>query len=267
MKQKLMLFILGIVIFSGFTGCASIIRSGNKGLIWRPLSSGLDRNKVYDDGITWHWFWNNVIEYDIQWKSYREKIELLTADDLHIEVTVTIVLRPVQAELPQLELEVGPDYYVKLVKPELFSIVKSNLANYLHNELPEKSPQMEKEIFSAMKERLKGKHLEIDNVAIEHFDYSKIVTEAVDRKLAAKHRLGEKEFDIQIAEKDAEIQRTRARGQKDAQKIIDEGLTKKYLQFKALEVQERLSTSPNAKFYFVPLGKDGLPVIVGTDER
>jgi regulator of protease activity HflC (stomatin/prohibitin superfamily) len=74
----------------------------------------------------------------------------------------------------------------------------------------------------------------------------------------------QKDFEIQIAEKDAEIQRIMARGQKDAQIIIDQGLTQKYLQFRALEIQEMLSKSQNAKFFFVPVGKDGLPIIVDT---
>ena len=69
---------------------------------------------------------------------------------------------------------------------------------------------------------------------------------------------------MKIAAKDAEIQRTLAKGQFDAQKIIAAGLTSLYLQYKALEVQDKLSTSPNAKFFFVPVGKDGLPIIVDT---
>ena len=44
-----------------------------------------------------------------------------------------------------------------------------------------------------------------------------------------------------------------------------EGLTKMYLQFKSLEVQQSLSNSDNSKFYFIPIGKDGLPVIIDTN--
>ena len=65
-----------------------------------------------------------------------------------------------------------------------------------------------------------------------------------------------------MSEKQAEIQRVLARGQRDAQQIINSGLTKMYLQYEALEVQDKLTTSPNTKFYFVPIGQDGLPLIV-----
>ncbi len=92
--------------------------------------------------------------------------------------------------------------------------------------------------------------------------YSKAVTEATDRKLSTKQEIEQKGFEMEIAEKEAEIQRIKASGQRDAQQIIDQGLTNKYLQFKSLEVQDKLSESDNAKFFFIPIGNDGLPVII-----
>lgn len=266
-KKNLATASLIVVVTLMLTGCASIINPGKRGLMWRPLSSGLDEKKTYDDGIVWHWPWNNVIEYDVQWKSYTEHVDLLTADDLHITTTVTVLIRPKPRELPQLHLEIGRSWYRQVIRPEFMTTTRDAFAKYIHNEIPEKSSQIEKDIYSSMLKRIKGKHLEIGSVAINHVDYSKIVTKAVDKKLATKHRLQEKEYETGIAKKDAEIQRIRAEGQRDAQKIIDEGLTKKYLQFKSLEVQEKLATSPNAKFYFIPLGKDGIPVIIDTGEK
>jgi len=53
----------------------------------------------------------------------------------------------------------------------------------------------------------------------------------------------------------------------NVQQIIDAGLTPLYLQYKALELQDKLSSSTNAKFFFVPIGKDGLPIIVDTNNN
>ncbi len=264
-KQWMRFFVLIIVLI--FAGCASTIKPGNQGLMWRPLSSGLEQDEIYKDGIVWHLPWNNVIEYEVQWNSYQEDVDILTADDLHMRVTITTVLRPISQQLPQLVLEVGSDYYNRLVKPEFFTITRNVMANYVHNKLPERSPEIEREILTVLKKRLKGKHIEFDNITLDHIMYSPLVTQATDKKLATMQMLEQKEYEMGIAEKDAEIQRIRAKGQRDAQKIIDEGLTKKYLQFKSIEVQEKLSTSKNAKFYFIPLGEDGLPVIVETGNQ
>lgn len=263
-NNKTLTVVMSLVLVLSLTDCASTVRPGNKGLMWRPWSSGLDREVIFEDGIVWHWPWNNVIEYEVQWNSYSEDVDLLTADDLHMKVTISVVLRPNPSELTRLELEVGPYYYDRLVRPEFFTITRNVTGNYIHNELPDNSPKIEKEILSVLRERLEGKYIEFDNVTLDHIMYSPLVTQATDRKLVMKQKLEQKVFETGIAVKDAEIQRIRAKGQRDAQKIIDEGLTKRYLQFKSLEVQEKLSTSPNAKFYFIPLGKDGLPVIIET---
>ena len=260
-KQCMAFFVIIIILF--ITGC-STIKPGHQGLMWRPYSSGLEQDEIHKDGVVWHLPWNNIIEYEVQWNSYQEDVEILTADDLHMKVTTTVVLRPISQQLPQLILEVGPDYYKRLVKPEFYTITRNVMATYIHNKVPEKSPEIEKEILTVLTERLKGKYIEFDNITLDHIKYSPLVTQATDKKLATLQMLEQKEYEMGIAEKDAEIQRIRARGQRDSQKIIDEGLTKKYLQFKSIEVQEALSKSKNAKFYFIPLGKDGLPVIVET---
>ncbi len=256
--------LFSMILLLLLTGCASTIQPGNKGLMWRPWTSGLDRQDVFEDGIVWHWPWNDVIEYEVQWNNYTENVDILTADDLHMGVTISVVLRPNPAKLPQLELELGPEYYKRLVKPEFFTVTRNITANYIHNELPENSPKIEKEILSVLKERLEGKYIEFDNVTMDHIMYSPLVTKATDIKLALQQELEQKKFETGIAERDAEIQRIRARGQRDSQKIIAEGLTMKYLQFKSLEVQELLSTSSNAKFFYIPTGENGLPVILET---
>ncbi len=263
MKKQLMA-IIALVSVLAFTGCASTIRPGNQGLMWRPWSSGLERDELYIDGVVWHWPWNNVLEYEIQWNSYQEDVKILTADDLHMTVAVTVILRPIPQQLPQLALEVGPNYYNRLVRPEFYTIARNVMANYNHNKLPEDSPGIEKEILAGLRKRLHGKYIEFDSVVLDHIMYSPLVTSAADKKLATLQRLEQKEYELGIAEKDAEIQIILAIGQRDAQKIINEGLTKKYLQFKSVEVQEMLSRSNNATFYFIPLGEDGLPVIIET---
>lgn len=259
--------ILLLILVFMFSGCASIIKPGYQGVPWRPWGEGLEKEKTYDDGIVWHWPWNNIIEYETRWRKYSQDIMVLTSDDLHITVTVSIILRPKAWELYNIHTKIGPSYYKRVVKPKFFSVTRDIMADYIHNKIPGMSNEIEIKIMSKMKEQLKGKYLEIDSVTIDHVMYSKIVTRAADVKLATMHEMERKEYEKKIADADAEIQRISARGQRDAQKIIDEGLTKKYLQFKSLEVQEKLAASPNAKFFFVPLGKDGIPIIIDTGKN
>ncbi len=267
--MKRMKFQYGILILTGlitvavFNQC-SVIKPGFNGVLNRPLGDGVKTDKVYSDGFSWKWPWNRMIKYNVQLKSYQEKIDILTSDELHTGLTLSVILRPNPDNLPLLVLEIGKNYYASIIKPEFYSVTRGIMANYNYEELSVQSTQIENEIFDELVKRLKGKHITVDKVTLDHVIYSPMVTNATDRKLATKQQIEQKEFEIQIAEKEAEIQRILAHGQKDAQIIIDQGLTQKYLQFRSLEIQEKLSNSENAKFYFIPIGKDGLPVIIDT---
>ena len=260
MKNIAIFLILSILIAS-----CSMVKPGSHGMMYSASKKGLKTDKIYENGAVWHWPWNRVISYNLQWQTYSEEIAILTKDELHINLTVSVTLRPIEADLPNLELEVGQDYYNSVVRPEFISLTRNVFSNYKYSEVSIKSPEIETTIFTRLVDNAKGKHLEFDNVTVDHIMYPEVVTSAVNRKLAVEQDIEQKDYEIQIAEKEAEIQRIRAKGQVDAQKIIDSGLTKTYLQYKALEVQDKLSASPNAKFFFVPIGEDGLPIIVDTN--
>ncbi len=269
-KQMKALFrkytLIAIFLSTVVAGC-SVVKPGQQAMRWKPLGKGLITEKVYKDGVVWNWPWNGMVKYNLQWQTYNENVAILTEDELHINLTVSVTLRPIESELPELELEVGQDYYNNVVRPEFISITRNVFSNYEYSVVSPKSPEIEDIIFNRLLESAKGKHLEFDVVTVDHIVYPTVVTSAVNRKLAVEQDREQKDYEIEIAEKEAEIQRIRAKGQRDAQKIIDSGLTTLYLQYKALEVQDRLATSPNAKFYFIPTGKDGLPIIVDSGDK
>jgi regulator of protease activity HflC (stomatin/prohibitin superfamily) len=261
---------LGIILLTGmvliFSQCA-VIKPGFNGVLNRPLGDGIKVDKVYEDGFTWKAPWNNMMKYNVQLNSYQENISILSSDELHTTITLSAILRPIPENLPYLALEIGDEYYNRIVKPEFYSVSRSIMAEYQYNTLSIKSPEIENRIFEELKIRLDGKHIELNKVTLDHIMYSTVVTRATDQKLATQQQVEQKSYEIEIAEKEAEIQRINARGQRDAQQIIDQGLTQQYLQFKALEVQNKLSESSNSTFYFVPLGNDGLPIIIDTSSK
>jgi len=263
-KNKITL--MALVIAITLSGC-SVIKPGYNSLKNNNWAKGLKTDRIYGDGVVWHWPWTSMIDYNLQWQTYSEKVAILTEDELHINLVVSVTLRPTMEELPLLELEVGRNYYNSIVRPEFISITRNIFSSYKYSLVSPESPKIEAEIFKTLVSKTIGKHLQFDNVTVDHIEYPAIVTSAVNRKLAVEQAIEQKDYELKIAAKDADIQRTLARGQRDAQQIIDAGLTPLYLQYKALEVQDKLSTSINAKFFFVPIGKDGIPIIVDTSSK
>ena len=278
---RIRVLVLLLVAAPWLWSCGSTVNPGQLGLKWRPVTTGLSKQPLRE-GFYMHMPWNDVITISYRWQSFSEQVPALTRDDLHIRLDASVVIRPIADELYQLQVDVGPDFYSRVVRPEFLTTTRSIAAEYMMTEIPEFSPEIETRILRALKERLTGKHLETDSVTITHIDFSAGMLRAIETKLAKEQEKIQKKFELEIASKDAEIARVRAKGEGDslqikaegqaeaqkiraagqaeAQKLIDETLTAKFLQFKAFD-------SPNAKFIYVPTGMEGLPIIVSPEVK
>jgi len=246
--------------------CGTTVQPGQRGLFWRPFSEGLSTQPL-KDGYYWRAPWNDVYRYDIRWQSFTEDIDALSADDLQVLIKAAIILRPVPEELYFLNQEVGADYYPRIVKPQFMATVRSVVSGYSMVTVPEKSAEIASKVQAVVVEKLKGRHLEVQSVALADVDFPPIVLRAIEQKQAKEQEKEQKEFELTIAAKDAEIARTRAKGEGDAiriradgeaeglkiraigqakaQETITQTLTPAYLQYK-------LYDSPNSKLILLP---------------
>lgn len=261
------------------SACGTTVQPGQRGLYWRPFSEGLSSDAL-KDGFQWRAPWNDVYLYDIRWQSFTENIDALSADDLQVLIKAAIIIRPVPEEVYFLAQEVGADFYPRVVKPEFMAAVRSIVSNYPMVTVPEKSTEIASKVQAVVVEKLAGRHLAIQSVALADVDFPQVVLSAIEQKQAKEQQKEQKEFELTIASKDADIARTRAKGEGDAiriraegeaeglriramgqskaQEIITKTLTPVYLQYK-------LYDSPNSKMILLP-DQLKVPIVLGTAE-
>ena len=267
--------VLVIPILLLVSGCGRTVDPGKRGLRWSPLSGGLTKESL-KDGFYWKAPWNDVFVYDVRYQSFTEKVDALTADDLSVTLHAAITMSPIAEEVYFLAQEVGNNWYQQLVRPQFLSAVRGVVAQYTMVTLPERSSEIGNKIEAVMVESLKGRHLNVYSVALSEIEFSKMVLQAIEQKQAKEQEKEQKEFEMVIAQRNAEIARIqakgegdalqiraegegeslriRAKGQSQAQEIITKTLTPDYLKFKLYE-------SPNAKMIIVP-DKSNVPIIV-----
>lgn len=260
-------------------GCGTTVLPGQRGLRWYPLTEGLSTQSL-KDGFYWRAPWNDVFLYDVRWQSFREEIDALSADDLQVLIKGVIILRPIDQEVYFLAQEIGPDFYARIVRPEFMAAVRSVVSGYAMVTVPERSTEIANKVQAVVVEKLKGRHLEIQSIALADVDFPQIVLNAIEQKQAKEQQKEQKEFELIIAEKDAEIARRRARGEGDAiriraegeaeglriratgqakaQELITQTLTPAYLRFK-------LYDSQNAKVILLP-DKLDVPILINPGE-
>lgn len=259
-------------------GCGVSVKPGERGLRWYPLTEGLV-NEPLPNGFYWRAFWNDVYVYPVQWEAFTEEVDALSSDDLQVNVKSAIIIRAVPEEIYFLAQEIGPDWYHQVVRPELLAAVRSVVSGYAMVNVPEKSTEISHKIQGVLEEKLKGRHLEIQSIALADIDWPKMVLEAIERKQAKEQEKEQKEFELIIATRDAEIMRRRAKGEGDSLMIRAEGeaeslriraegqakaqanilktLTPEYLQYK-------LYDSQNSKFVILPNNMQ-IPLLLNTE--
>lgn len=247
-------------------GCGRTVSPGERGLHWRPYTVGLDKDPL-SAGFHFKAPWNKVFVYNVKWQSFTEKVDALSADDLPVSLQAALTLRPLAEEVYLLAEEVGPNWYKEIVRPQFLAAVRNVVANYPMVVIPERSTEIGNKIEAVMVESLKGRHLDVYSVALAEIEFSNKVLKAIEEKQAKEQEKEQKEFEVAIAKREAEIARIRAQGEGDALRIRAEGeaesvrirakgqsnaqemlaktLTPEYLRL-------RLYDSPNSKMILLP---------------
>jgi regulator of protease activity HflC (stomatin/prohibitin superfamily) len=268
-----------LTTFLLLSGCGTLVQPGQSALRYRALRTPAFSNEQLAPGRYRTWAWNRLVIYDITATNRDEVVHVLTKDNLALPVTVTATFHVRKDEIYALHTEIGPAYYDKLIGPAFITLVRAEFSKHLHNDLARESPQIEQTVRDRLAAIASGHHINIDQIAIRHIDYDDTVTSAISRKIATRQQAEQKEFEVQIAQRDADIARATAQGRADATRIqaeadaasivmrgtaqanaqqkIGETLTPRYLQFRSFDSRE-------GNYFFVPQGKDGLPIIVNT---
>lgn len=273
---------LAVVAVAGIAGCGATVRPGQRGLKYYPLHTPGLQQEVKPDGFYWLWPWNDIVSYDVTWQTQSERVEILTSDVLHVSTDLAITYRADAARLYELHTRFGPGYYERVVRPKFLTIARSEFAHHAHNDLAKDGPEIENRILDTIRAAVAAAPIEIERVAIRHIEFDRGLTAAISTKIATSQKVEQKEFELKMAERDADIARASARGRGDAVRIEAEGqaaaivlkaqaqskaqteigrtLTPGYLRYKAFD-------GDATRYYFVPIGKDGLPILVNTDSH
>jgi regulator of protease activity HflC (stomatin/prohibitin superfamily) len=198
-----------------FAGCATVVEGHERALFY-SANHGLGKEPV---GSGWHWHlpWNDYITYDLRWTSHKEEIHIHSKDGLHMNIDVAVVVRPDARDIYALDTEVGPAFYEGVVKAALFAAVRDASGQFDHMQIATDTHAVERAIFVALVEHLKGKHVELSEVAIQHFDLPPDVELAANRKASERQLVGAKEVELALAERDAKIVAEKKRGVLEAE--------------------------------------------------
>ncbi len=270
--QQRKVIIALIVIFFGaivvWQTSTVTIRSGEAGVLYRTFGGGTVTDFYFSEGFHLIAPWNSMYVYSTRNQEQSEVMAALSKNGLQIQIEMSIRFRPVASELGTIHQTIGMNYLDVIVMPEVRSAARQVIGRYDPEELySSKRDFIQDEIFTGVKERLERMNIHLDAVLIRGIELPQNIRAAIEKKLKQEQESQEYEFRLEKEEKEAQRKRIEAQGIKDFQDIVSDGISDKLLRWKGIEATLDLARSDNAKVVVIGQGSDGLPIILGADNK
>jgi regulator of protease activity HflC (stomatin/prohibitin superfamily) len=190
-----------------------------------------------------------------------DAIRVLTSDGLEVTIDLTVLYRVVAGDAPRLLQETGFDYQNKIVRPLTRTKIRDNAVYYQAVELySTKRDEFQNRIFKGIEEDFKKRGLLLEQLLVRNITLPASVRAAIEQKINAEQEAQKMQYVLQKETQEAERKRVEARGISDYQRIINESLTDKQLQYENIKALMELGKSQNAKI--IIMGKGNTPVIL-----
>ncbi len=265
---KTMVIVIVSLIFLVLFGSSIFytVEPGEKGVIFRKFSGGLDKDKIYEQGFHVIAPWNTLHVYDVKINETFEKMEVLSQNGLSIKIDLSFRYNPIHNKIGYLHDEIGRNYVERIVKPEIRSVTREVIGNYLPEELySTKREAIEDEIESLTRAKVEPKYITLDAILIRDVTLPQTLRTAIEQKLKQEQEALEYDFKIQKARKEAERKEIEANGIAEFQKIVNRTITPQLLKWKGVEATQEISKSQNSKVIVIGNGDGDLPIILGGD--
>jgi regulator of protease activity HflC (stomatin/prohibitin superfamily) len=192
---------------------------------------------------------------------------------------VTLAYRLVSADAPWLFRSIGPDYVDKVVRPASRTAVREAIAGFTAQEAYstrrlELAATMDQLLTTRIRDLLSQRDdfgnrtgFMIEQVMIRNVQLPPRMKNAIEEKLEAEQQALRMRFILEKERQEAERKRIEAQGISDFQNIVSRGISDQLLAWKGIEATQHLAQSTNAKIVIVGNPKNGMPLIIPTEQK
>ncbi|MEY3577721.1 MAG: hypothetical protein RL394_1306 [Bacteroidota bacterium] len=246
---------------AGFVGVKSLFGRVQK----QTLESGLSLiNPLMDvtniDTRTQNYTMSGI--HDEGTKAGDDAIKVLTADGLEVTIDLSVLYRVNPTEAPKLLSEIGVNFEDKIVRPITRTRIRDNSVYYDAVALySTKRDEFQSRIFKTIEVDFKQRGLILENLLVRNITLPASVKSTIEQKINAEQEAQKMQFVLQKEKQEAERKRVEAQGISDYQRIINESLSDRQLQYEQIQAMKELAKSANSKIIVMP-SKGGTPLIL-----
>jgi len=174
-----------------------------------------------------------------------------------LETSLLFQIEPSSA--PTVRKTVGRDYVDRLVIPYFRNALRDVVSGYpvrnIYSETGRK--EISRRMQDYLREALEPRGIRIVDVLLRDVQLPQRFRDSIEAKLTAEQRVQQKQFELEQAKKEAEIEVARAKGAAEAQNIINSTLSEGYLHYLWIRT---LNENPNVVYVAT---EDNMPIFKG----
>jgi prohibitin 1 len=191
---------------------------------------------------------SSVIRVPARTVNREVRLDLPTKEGLNVAADVSILYRIKPEQAPKILETAGLAYEDVLILPVFRSAAADVSARFMAKDLHSgERAAIEKAVLQQMSQTLDARGFVIENVLMKSIRLPSGLADAVEQKLEAEQRAEQMRFVLEREKQEAQRKRLEAEGVRDAQQIINAGLTPAVISFQSIQAFRELAQSPNAK--------------------
>jgi prohibitin 1 len=239
---KTMFWMLTLLV--AVSGC-TVLRPGQVGV--KQKMGKLSDNIVTEGAIFFNPITTRIVKTSIQTSNLELSLNLPSKEGLSITSQISILYRLDKNKAADVIRTIGLNYssiIANVFRSASADVCSKYFAKDMHSGM---RADIEESIKSKMGETLTAQGIVIESVLMKSIQLPEGLASSIERKLQAEQDAMRMEFVLQEQKLEVERIIIEAKGTRDAQKIIAEGLTPEIIKIRSIEAFNALAKSANSK--------------------
>ena len=244
--------------------CFTIIPAGHTGVI---DFLGYVSDNTLKPGVNMVNPMANVEKMSIKTQELKELMSVPSKEGLSVDLEISLLFKLDSEKANDIYKTVGPNYAEIILVPQFRSVVRGVTARYEAKALYTASREkLAGEILTELEKLVGPRGIIVEQAPLRQIQLPERLTKSIEEKLQAEQESQRMEFILTREKQEADRKRIEAKGIADFQEIVSKGISEQLLKWKGIEATEKLANSTNTKVVIIGSGKDGLPLILGSDK-
>ena len=155
--------------------------------------------------------------------------------DVKMDIAVNWHIDPQRVNRVFQQIGDREDILIRIITPSVSEVVKAATAKKNAEEIITRRTELKQEIDAELKQRITSYGIIIDDISLVNVSFSPEFAKAIEAKQIAEQEAKRAEFEALKAEKEANAEINRAKGQAEAQRLQQQTLNPAFLQKLAIE--------------------------------